>query len=146
MLLNLGFNDTFVNWVVACISYVSFEVLVNGGRPDQFKPSKGLRQCDPLSQYLFILSQEVLSRMLDRELVAGNISSAKASVRGPALTHVMYADDIVIFSKATRNDARILSNCLNKDCIWSGQSINKCKSGIFFSKHTTDSVKRSIKQ
>ena len=34
MLSNLGFNDTFVNWVVACISFVSFEVLVNGGKSD----------------------------------------------------------------------------------------------------------------
>jgi len=146
VLSNLGFNDTFVNWVVACISSVSFEVLVNGGKSDQFKPSTGLRQGDPLSPYLFILGQEVLSRMLDRELVAGNISSAKASARSLALMHMMYVDDIVLFSKATRNDAKILSNCLDKYCIWSSQSINKCKSGIFFSKHTTDSVRRSLKQ
>ena len=84
--------------------------------------------------------------MLDRELVAGNISGARAIARSPALTHVMYADDIVLFSKATKNDARILANCLDKYSIWSGQSINRCKSGIFFSKHTTDSVRKSIKQ
>lgn len=84
--------------------------------------------------------------MLDRELVVGNISGAKASARSSALKHVMYANDIVLFSKATRNDARILSNCLDKYCIWYGQSINRCKSGKFFSKHTTNSVRRSIKQ
>lgn len=74
---------------MACMSSVTFEVLVNGGKSDQFKPSRGLRQGDPFSPYLFILGQEVLSRMLDRELVASNISGAKASVRSPALTHVM---------------------------------------------------------
>ena len=54
--------------------------------------------------------------MLDRELLSGNISGAEASVRSPALTHVMYADDIVLFSKATRHDASILARCLDRYC------------------------------
>lgn len=84
--------------------------------------------------------------MLDRELSLGNLSSAKASVRGPALTHVMYTDDIVLFSKATRKDAKTLASCLEKYCVWSGQSLSRTKSGIFFSKHTTANYKRTIKQ
>nr|POE84817.1 putative ribonuclease h protein [Quercus suber] len=75
----------------------------------------------------------------------GNINGAKASIRSPTLTHVMYADDIVLFSKATRHDARTLSNCLEKYCDWSGQSINRAKSGIFFSKHTLVENRRAIK-
>ena len=90
--------------------------LLTGGKSDQFKPSRGLRQGDPLSSYLFILGQEVLSRMLDKELCTGNISGAKASARGPAVTHFMYADDIVLFSKAARNDAEILTTCLDRYC------------------------------
>lgn len=39
----LGFNDGFVKWIEACISSVSFEILVNGGKSKQFKPSKGIR-------------------------------------------------------------------------------------------------------
>ena len=74
--------------------------------------------------------------MLDNELRAGNVSGAKPSARGPAITHVMYTDDIVLLSKATRNDAKRLVDCLEKYYTWSGQSINRDKSGIFFSKHT----------
>ena len=131
---------------MACMSSVTFEVLVNGGKSDQFKPSRGLRQGNPLSPYLFILGREVLSRRLDRELAAGNISGAKTSVRSPALTHVMYANNIVLFSKATSHNARILSYCLDMYCAWSGQCINRNKSGIFFSKHSTTSIRRAIKQ
>lgn len=43
VLTNIGFNNVFINWIVACISSVSFEVLVNGGKSDQFKSSRGLR-------------------------------------------------------------------------------------------------------
>lgn len=84
--------------------------------------------------------------MLKRELCTGNISGVKESARGPTLTHVMYIDDIVLFFKATRNDARSLVACLDKYCIWSGQSINKSKPGIFFSKHSRASNRRNIKQ
>ena len=52
--------------------------------------------------------------MLDKELNSGNVSGAKASVRGQAITHVMFADDIVLFSKATRKDAETLATCLEK--------------------------------
>ena len=96
----------FINWILTYINSVSFEVLVNGGKTEQFNPSRGLRQDDPLSPYLFILGQEVLSRFLERELGASNISGTKPCARRPAITHVMYADDIILFSKATRNDAQ----------------------------------------
>ena len=111
---------------------------------DQFKPSKGLRQGDPLSPYLFILGQEVLSRMLDKELRDGNISGVKPSIRGPTITHVMYANDIVLFSKATKNDAKRLANCLEKYCTLLGKIINRGKSGILFSKHTGPNSKRAM--
>jgi len=146
VLTNFGFDSGFIGWVLACLSSVSFEVLVNGGKTDQFKPSKGLRQGDPFLPYLFILGQDVLSRLLDKELHSSNFSGVKASPKGPALTHVMYADDIVLFSKATRHDVEILASCLDKNCDWSGQSINKNKSGICFSKHTSPPIRRAIKQ
>lgn len=87
MLARFGFNDVFVNWIMTCVASMHFEVMVNGGKSEQFKPSRGLRQRDPLSPYLFILGQEVLSRMIDNTAIKG----VKASINGPAITHVMYA-------------------------------------------------------
>ena len=43
ILSKLGFNSVFIGWILACVSSVSFEVLVNGSKSDQFKPSRGLR-------------------------------------------------------------------------------------------------------
>ena len=128
-----------------CISSVSFEVLVNGGKTDHFKPSRGLRQGDSLSSYLFILGQEVLSRILDYELAQNNISGIKASIRGPSISHVMYADDIILFSKASKKEATNFIKCVDKYCRWSGQKINNNKSGVFFSKNTPGQNRRMIK-
>lgn len=84
--------------------------------------------------------------MRDKELNVGNISSAKTSSRGPALTHVIYADDIVLFSKATRNNAERLALCLEKYYKCLGQAINRDKSSIFFLKHTSPNCRKAIKQ
>ena len=99
-----------------CVSTVESAVLVNGGRTENFNPSKGLRQGDPMSPYLFILCQEVLSRLIDRELLKGNFSGVKMNRGGPDISHVMYADDIMLFSKANVREVEALNGCLEKYC------------------------------
>jgi len=118
---------------------------VNRGKSECFKPSIGLRQGNPLSPYLFTLGQEVLSRLIDHEFKLKNAVGIKTSINGPTITHVMYADDVVLFSKASRKDAASLVKTLEKYCRWSGQAINKNKLGVFFSKYTQNQARRSIK-
>lgn len=127
------------------VSSVSFEVVVNGGKSAGFKPSRGLRQGDPLSPYLFILGQEVLSRLIEHDLWLTNVVGIRTSISGPTISHVMFVDDIVLFSKASKKDAENLVKILEKYCKWSGQAINRGKLGVFFSKHTHSQVRRSIK-
>ena len=146
VLINYGFHETFVQWVMECVSTVSFSVLINGGKTKQFNPSRGLRQGDPLSPYLFILCQEVLSRFIDKEHAASNIRGVKMNVRGPDFTNVMFADDIMLFSKATCKDVLILNSCLEKYCAWSGQVINRCKSGLIFSKMVNLNQRQRLKE
>ena len=120
VLLHFGFNETFTGWLMTCVSSVSFEVIVNGRKSECFKLSRELRQGDPLSPYLFILGQEVLSRLIEHEFRLKNVAGIKTSISGPSISHVMYADDIVLFSKASRKDAESLVRTLEKYCSWSG--------------------------
>ncbi len=114
VLKNFGFDATFVNWVMECVSTPSFSELINGGKSKSFSPSRGLRQGDPLSPYFFILCQEVLSTLIERELVAGSIHGVNMNVGGPTFTNVMFAHDIMLFSKARHSDVFALNNCVEK--------------------------------
>lgn len=62
-----GFSLIWLNWIKQCISIASFLILINGSPFGHFLPSRGLRQGDLISLYLFIMCSEVFSRLLLRE-------------------------------------------------------------------------------
>jgi hypothetical protein len=135
ILHKLGFNDKWINWIRLCITTTSFSVLLNGSPFGHFRPSQGLRQGDPLSHFLFIIGTKALSRLLHHRLKGYCVSRDSM-----AINHLLFADDLVIFTSATSSEASMIKTCLDKHSIWSGQSINICKSNILFSKNTTAST------
>eukprot|EP00253_Pinus_taeda_P034625 PITA_34625 len=64
LLTHLGFNHSFMRWIMGCITNVSFAVLINGAASPFFKSQRGLRQGCPLSPLLFLLVAEGLSRLI----------------------------------------------------------------------------------
>ena len=72
ILKTLGFDQKVINLISQCISTVSFTLLLNGSRSSTISPSRGIRQGDPVSLYLFILCSEVLSRLINREMARGH--------------------------------------------------------------------------
>jgi hypothetical protein len=78
------------------------------------------------------LARKFYQRLIDKEHSIGRLGGIKASMRVPAITHVMYTDDVMLFSKANLREAEILNECLETYCNWSGQQINKQKSRLIF--------------
>lgn len=53
-LLKLGFVVQWVNLIMLCLKYVSFSVLLKGRPGASFHPTRGIRQGDPLTLYVYI--------------------------------------------------------------------------------------------
>lgn len=62
-----GFSPQWIQWISQCMSTVSYSIMLNGSPYGFFVPSRGLRQGDPLSPFLFIIGMEVLTRIIMRE-------------------------------------------------------------------------------
>lgn len=135
-----GFAEKWVGWIEQCITTVSFSVMLNGSPFGFFKPGRGLRQGDPLSPFLFILGSEVLSRMLGRAEYRGLFHGIKVSRQAPSISHLLFADDIMIFSPANVREVNQINLVLEEYSRLSGQKINKGKSSLFCSNNTYSGV------
>ena len=96
----MSFGSRWLSWIKWCISTASFSVLINGSPAGFFQSSKGLRQGDPLSPYLFVIGMEALSCLINRA-VEGNFLFGSRIIEGRAgdlvISHLLYDDDTLIF-------------------------------------------------
>ncbi|KAA3481601.1 reverse transcriptase [Gossypium australe] len=144
VMLKMGFAERWVNLAMQCISTVSYTVNINGNRGRHFYPTRGLRQGDPLSPYLFLICSEGLSALIRQAVGAGTFRGVKASRRGPTISHLLFADDSLLFEEATKERASSLKEILKHYEQSSGQCVNFNKSTIFFSSNTLEGVKQEI--
>lgn len=129
----MGFSLKWISLIVKCVQSVRYSVLVNGKYSDTSVPSRGLRQGDPLSSYLFLLCAEGLSSMLQGVESEGLLKGVEVSKRGTCISHLMFADDCLIFCKAELNQWRSLRDILNVYELVFGQQLNMGKTSLFFS-------------
>jgi hypothetical protein len=141
----VGFDQKVINLIYQCISTVSFTLLLNGSKSSSFSPSRGIRQGDPLSPYLFILCNEVLARLINVEVDRGLLRGLNLAPGAPNISKLFYADDVLLFCGAKIAEVDTLMNCVDKCCSWSGQSISKEKSGMFVSKGVHHHFCRQLK-
>jgi hypothetical protein len=128
----LGFHSHFIDRVMKCVRSVSFSVKVNGALTESFRPSRGIRQGDPMSPYLFLLCSEGLFCLL-KSIGPMHLSrGVRVGLHSPWVSHLLYADDCVVFSEATHGGANRLLQIVELYNKGSGQLVNRDKSAVFF--------------
>ena len=129
ILLKLGFHEDWVTLLMECIMTLSYSILVNGEPKGLFRSSRGLRQGDPL--------REVASK--------GEIHGFSICKNGPKFTHLFFADDRLLFCKASLLECEKIQELLGFYEKALGQMINKDKTTLFFSKNTDAQTMEDIK-
>jgi hypothetical protein len=131
VLVKKGFCERWIQWILKVVCGGRVVVNLNGDLGKYFRSYKGLRQGDPLSPLLFNIVADALSAILDRASKRGFLRGVTPDLVEGGLTHLQYADDIVLFIQNTQQDIENLKFLLFCFEEVSGLKINYNKSEVF---------------
>ena len=146
LLLKLGFEQQWVARVMKCITSISYQVLINGEEKGNIIPSRGLRQSDPLSPFLFILCTEVLISHIKNTEATTTLTDIKIARECPPISHLLFADDSLFFCRADVPQCDELMQIINVYGKASGQQVNKSKSSVMFGSQVVTFSKLDLKR
>lgn len=134
-MLKMGFNRLCVDMVMRSVSSMDFSILINKFPGKSFKLTRGFRQGDPLSPCLF------LSCIFHRAADSGFLKGIQISAPSPHLSHLLFADDTLIFLRASKVKCENTAHLLKAYCHAQGQEVNLQKSVVYLSANTPDEIR-----
>ncbi|XP_013624915.1 PREDICTED: uncharacterized protein LOC106331124 [Brassica oleracea var. oleracea] len=146
LLLKFGFDAQWVQLIMKFVSSVSYQVLINGEAKGHIKPSRDLRQGDPLSPFLFILCTKVLISHIRKAEEMKKITGIKVARESPAISYLLFADDSLFICRAEQSQCEELVRIIDVYGFASGQQLNKEKSSVLFGSKVIASTKSDQKR
>ena len=143
-MLKLGLDEKWVQLAMETVCTTTYLVLINGKPKGFVTPTRGIKQGDPLSPYLFLFCAEGLSAMIRKAKEARNLQGILFDDGGVRLSHLLFADNSFIFCQATMEKCQRLLAILKQYEVASGQAVNRQKTTLFFSRNTRTNVKQNI--
>lgn len=138
--------ERLVNVIMHAITSVETNVKWNGARTDYFHPQRGIRQGDPISPYLFVLCMDKLSHLILNAVNNGEWHTLRAGGNGPMVSHLMFADDLLLFGEASELQMNCVMSIMNSFCRMSGQEVSQEKTSILFSKNVGRNIWERLTQ
>lgn len=140
-----GLPSDLVILIMQCVTSASYQLLWNREVTDAFKPIRGIRQVDPINPYLLIPCIERPSHLIADKLRNGRRIPFHFSRSDISISHLMIADDLLLFGEATKKQMRVMMDRLDEFCECARQKISKDKSRLFFSKNTPKQKQEAIR-
>lgn len=137
-----GFPARWIQLVLEWISSPRFGLLINGVKSNWISATCDLRQGCPMSPYLCILCSEFLSLLIHQSSHPG--LGIKVCNSSPKISHLLFADDTILFGAATVSTATEFVKILQLNCGFSGEAVNASKSNIIFGPKVPAEAKDSI--
>ncbi|KAL0286791.1 UNVERIFIED_CONTAM: hypothetical protein Sradi_7139300 [Sesamum radiatum] len=129
-----NFPSRFIGWIEQCISTASFLVSLNGSIHGFFKGSRGLRQGDPMSPYLFVIVMEMWHVLLKLRIHSSAMFQYHWKCRELEIVYLCFADDVLIFCSGTADSVSLIRDVLTEFAAMSGLQVNPSKSQVILSK------------
>jgi hypothetical protein len=131
---------------MSCVTAVRYSVRLNGVPLESFQPTRGVCEGDPLSPYLFLFVADALSTALQQEIQGNALQELKISRHAPGISHLMFADDALLFFKADVSQARLIKNVLNRFERGTGQQLSPAKCSLLARESLDDQRKVGIRE
>lgn len=141
---DIGFPKNIVDLIWYCISTPRMRLVWNGEDLEEFRPARGIRQGDPLSPYLFVLCIERLFQLIEVTVSNNHWCPIQIARKGHKISHLAFANDLILFAEASLEQARIIQMILHNFCTSSGQKVSNDKTRIYFSKNVGWNVRSEI--
>ena len=131
-LQGLQLPPRFIRLLQACVCTPSYMVGYNGSIHGYFKGKRGLRHGDPLSPYLFVIAMKCLSHLLNQAARSNRINY-HMNCASTKLTHLSFADDLLIFIDGSIESVQQLLQVLGEFEKRSGLAVSMQKTSFFAS-------------
>lgn len=143
MLKAMGVPDNILKLISFCISIPTFSILINGVPKGYISSNRGIRQGDPLSPYLFAIVMEWFSLQMEIECHQNNVIPVHKIT--PKITHLIYADDLIIVIKASTHAIDTLKDIFYHLELYGELKLNEGKTKCYFNKFCKDKQRLLIR-
>ncbi|KAK2658611.1 hypothetical protein Ddye_005144 [Dipteronia dyeriana] len=98
MMGKLGFSSRWIGLLMRCISSITYSVLINGEACGEITPTRGLRQRDHMSPFLFLICVKGLTSLIQMAQERGTMLGFRCSRGGSVINHLFFTDDSLFFT------------------------------------------------